>query len=59
MTTSTSPVSVATLKIGHWPDSERIYAAGIATGHATFESKPPTWEEFDQTRLPDQRRQVS
>jgi len=39
----------------HWPELERIYAHGIAAGHATFETQPPTWERFDQTRLADQR----
>ena len=38
-----------------WPTVERIYAAGIATGHATFEDAPPTWEAFDADRLPEQR----
>jgi len=27
-----------------------IYAEGIATGHATFESEPPSWERFDTGR---------
>ncbi|HYI59061.1 MAG TPA: GNAT family N-acetyltransferase [Microlunatus sp.] len=39
----------------HWPQVEAIYAAGIATGHATFESEPPAWEVFDRERLPDHR----
>ena len=38
-----------------WLDVKRIYHAGIATGHATFESKPPSWAEFDRTRLLDHR----
>ena len=40
---------------GDWPAVERIYAAGIATGDATFEAEPPTWEAFDRTRLPGHR----
>lgn len=28
-----------------------IYAEGIATGHATFQSEPPSWDEFDAARL--------
>lgn len=43
-------VTVAPLTADHWPAVERIYAAGIATGHATFESEPPTWAHFDATR---------
>jgi L-amino acid N-acyltransferase YncA len=38
-----------------WPAVERIYAEGIATGDATFETEPPTREEFDQSRLPGHR----
>ena len=38
-----------------WPAVERIYAEGIATGQATFETVPPTWEEFDTGRLPNLR----
>jgi phosphinothricin acetyltransferase len=38
-----------------WPQVERIYAAGIATGHATFESEPPSWEEFNASKLPEHR----
>ncbi len=34
---------------------EAIYAAGIATGDATFETEPPSWEEFDSGRLRDHR----
>lgn len=39
----------------HWAEVERIYAAGIATGHATFEDAPPSWERFDATKLPQHR----
>jgi L-amino acid N-acyltransferase YncA len=38
-----------------WPAVEAIYAAGIATGEATFETEPPSWEAFDVGRLPDHR----
>jgi phosphinothricin acetyltransferase len=31
---------------GDWRDVARIYAAGIATGNATFETVPPSWEEW-------------
>jgi L-amino acid N-acyltransferase YncA len=47
--------SLAPLTVAHWPEVERIYRAGIATGHATFEVEPPSWERFDASRLPDQR----
>jgi phosphinothricin acetyltransferase len=38
-----------------WSAVERIYAEGIATGDATFETEPPSWEEFDAGRLPGHR----
>jgi phosphinothricin acetyltransferase len=49
------PVALAPLTVGHWPAVERIYADGIATGHATFEERPPSWEQFDATKLPGHR----
>ena len=48
-------VAVLPLTAEHWQDVERIYQAGIATGHATFESEPPSWEAFDASKLPGQR----
>ena len=37
-----------------WPDVRRIYAEGIATGMATFESAPPdTWADFIKTKIAD------
>ncbi len=33
-----------------WPAVEKIYGDGIATGDATFEIEPPSWEEFDRGR---------
>ncbi|PPG55770.1 N-acetyltransferase [Rathayibacter sp. AY1C5] len=36
---------------GDWVAVEAIYREGIATGHATFEAEPPTWEAFDAGKL--------
>jgi L-amino acid N-acyltransferase YncA len=36
-------------------DVIRIYAAGIATGHATFEAQPPDWPTWDASHLGDCR----
>ncbi len=37
-----------------WPDVQRIYAEGIATGIATFESTPPeTFTDFIKNKIPD------
>jgi L-amino acid N-acyltransferase YncA len=30
-----------------WPEVVRIYEDGIATGDATFETEPPSWERWD------------
>ncbi|WP_374940929.1 GNAT family N-acetyltransferase [Microbacterium sp. zg.Y1084] len=38
-----------------WPRVEAIFAAGIAGGEATFETRPPTWERFDTGKVPDAR----
>ena len=37
---------------GDWPAVQAIYAEGIATGDATFETEPPTLERFRATHLP-------
>ncbi|MWV51464.1 GNAT family N-acetyltransferase (plasmid) [Rathayibacter sp. VKM Ac-2803] len=34
-----------------WTAVEAIYREGIATGHATFEAEPPTWEAFNAGKL--------
>ncbi len=46
------PVLLRGLREADWPAVERIYAAGIATGLATFETEPPTWEEWDREHHP-------
>lgn len=38
-----------------WDDVRRIYAAGIATGDATFETETPPWERWDATHRPAER----
>ena len=56
--TTGSPGDVAAMRrlTGQdWPAVEAIYAAGIATGHATFETEPPSWEHFDASKLPGHR----
>jgi len=34
-----------------WSVVEAIYREGIATGNATFEAEPPSWEAFDGGKL--------
>jgi L-amino acid N-acyltransferase YncA len=48
-------VSIEPLRRGHWPDVARIYAEGIATGNATFETDVPTWEQWDASHLAGHR----
>jgi phosphinothricin acetyltransferase len=48
-------VEIRPLHAGDWPSVERIYAEGIAAGNATFETEPPSWDEFDSGRLPGHR----
>ena len=38
-----------------WPAVAAIYAAGIATGNATFETEPPSWADFDSSRSIEHR----
>jgi L-amino acid N-acyltransferase YncA len=35
-------IQVRALEAEDWPHVQRIYREGIATGHAAFESEPPT-----------------
>lgn len=44
------PITVRTLRPEHWPAVAAIWAEGIATGVATFETAVPRWSEFDRTR---------
>jgi L-amino acid N-acyltransferase YncA len=38
-----------------WPAVRDIYAAGIATGNATFETERPDWTRWDASHLADHR----
>ena len=48
-------IEIRELAAADWPTVEAIYADGIATGDATFETRTPSWEEFDGGRLPGHR----
>ncbi|MEV8040187.1 N-acetyltransferase family protein [Arthrobacter sp. NPDC080082] len=43
------------LTAADWAAVRAVWAEGIATGHATFEAEPPSWESFDKGRRPDVR----
>ena len=51
----TGPVTIEGLLPGHWPGAARVYAEGIATGNATFETEVPTWEAWDSSHLSEHR----
>jgi phosphinothricin acetyltransferase len=48
-------VVIDPLRPDDWPAVKTIYAEGMATGHATFETTVPTWHEWDSSHLPDHR----
>jgi phosphinothricin acetyltransferase len=50
-----APIAIAALMPDDWDDVRRIYAEGIATGNATLETEPPTWEKWDRGHRPDSR----
>ena len=41
-------MEIRPLRSSDWPRVREIYAQGIATGHATFETEPPEWEAWDR-----------
>jgi L-amino acid N-acyltransferase YncA len=48
-------VTIGRLDQEHWPGVASVYAEGIATGNATFETEVPTWERWDSVHLPEHR----
>jgi L-amino acid N-acyltransferase YncA len=48
-------VSVRPLRPDDYPAVARIFAEGIATGDATFETTVPGWEAWDAAHLPEHR----
>ncbi|MCR2792787.1 GNAT family N-acetyltransferase [Microbacterium sp. zg.Y625] len=38
-----------------WPEVAEIYRQGIEDGEATFETRVPSWQDFDAARLSDPR----
>ena len=46
---------VAPMTPADWPAVRAIYAAGIATGNATFETAVPGWSAWDAAHLPAAR----
>ena len=48
-------VDLRLLQPADWPQVADIYAAGIATGNATFETEPPGWNTWDASHRSDLR----
>jgi L-amino acid N-acyltransferase YncA len=48
-------VEIGALHESDWPAVRAVYAEGIATGQATFEDHPPSWEEWDAGHLAECR----
>ncbi len=48
-------VDVRDLRPDDWPEVSRIFAEGIATGNATFETEVPGWEQWDAAHLAEHR----
>ena len=48
-------VEVRALVRSDWPAVAAIFAEGIATGDATFETEVPAWEDWDVRHLPEHR----
>jgi phosphinothricin acetyltransferase len=44
-------LSVEQMLLEHWPEVRAVYAEGLATGDATFETEAPEWERWDAAHL--------
>ena len=55
MIVTASALQVDELTAGDWPAVSAVYADGIATRNATFETEVPAWEAWDSSHLADHR----
>jgi L-amino acid N-acyltransferase YncA len=53
--TAAREVRIEPLLPADWPAVAAIYAEGIATGNATFETEVPSWERWDASHLAGHR----
>lgn len=44
-------IAVEQMQPAHWPGVRAVYAEGLATGDATFETEAPDWERWDASHL--------
>ncbi len=55
MAVDSAPTTIEALRAEHWPGVARVYAEGIATRNATFETEVPAWDVWDASHLPGHR----
>ncbi len=48
-------VMISPMTAADWPEVQRIYREGIATGLATFETDAPDWDDWDRSHMTDCR----
>jgi phosphinothricin acetyltransferase len=48
-------VRIELMNAAAWPEVCSIYEEGIATGVGTFETKAPSWDEWNAARMPHSR----
>lgn len=51
----TPAVQIRSLRAEDWESVRHIYAEGISTGHATLETRAPSWEDWDYGHAPAPR----
>jgi phosphinothricin acetyltransferase len=44
-------VVIDEMRAEDWPAVSEVYAEGIATGQATFEERPPSWDAWDREHM--------
>ena len=52
---SVETITIRGLRPVDWPEVARIYADGIATRNATFETELPGWDHWDRAHLAEHR----
>jgi L-amino acid N-acyltransferase YncA len=55
MAVDTEAITIEALRPEHWEGVALVYAEGIETGNATFETEVPAWERLDGSHLPEHR----
>jgi L-amino acid N-acyltransferase YncA len=48
-------MTIEPLTAAHYPAVKKIYEQGISTGHATFQTTMPEWDEWNQSHLSHSR----